>query len=292
MVSAMNTALRPTKADKEQIQAIVHDSGSSFYWAMRMMPKDRREAIFALYALARELDDIADEPGELDDKTHQLNAWKEEIEALYQGSPNRPITRALLPGIQAYKLDKTEFLELIAGMETDVNGPVIAPSTEELALYCRRVAGTIGLLSLAIFGRDEEVAKRFSLALSNALQLTNILRDLAEDAAIGRLYLPRDVLQRHGIEATVPAEVLEQPEIKGVCKELADQAEASFKEAEAALKEATPTKLRPAIVMMAVYHEILRQLKRRGWQSLTPKVSLSRSAKAWIALRHMITAQP
>ena len=286
----MTSAL--SEDDKRQVRTIVRESGSSFYWAMRLLPKKRREAMFALYALARELDDIADQPGKPTDKLIKLEAWKKEIEALYAGTPNRPISRALLPAVQAFELDKGEFLELIVGMETDVKGPVVAPSEEELRLYCRRVAGTIGLLSLAIFGRREEEAKTFSLALANALQLTNILRDLTEDAAMGRLYLPQELLAQHDIVGGTPQAVLKHENLHVACEELAEEAEKHFQSAREALKKAGTGHLRPAIMMMAVYHEILRQLKRRGWRKLTPKLSLSSSAKAWIAFRHLLTVQP
>lgn len=278
--------------DKRQVRAIVRKSGSSFYWAMRLLPRKRREAMFALYALARELDDIADEPGEPTAKLSKLEAWKKEIDALYAGIPNSPISRALLPAIQYFKLNKREFLELIAGMETDVKGPVIAPSEEDLHLYCRRVAGTIGLLSLAIFGRDEEEAKTFSLALADALQLTNILRDLTEDAAMGRLYLPKELLKRHGVSGATPEAIIRHENLHRVCEELVGQAEEHFRDAREALKKVGAEHLRPAIIMMAVYHEILQRLKRRGWRQLTPKLSLSGSAKAWIAFRHLLTVQP
>jgi len=288
----MKTTAPPSQADLQTVRTIVARSGSSFLWAMRLMPKERREAMYALYALARELDDIADEPGEKEEKLKKLAAWREEIEALYSGTPSRPITRALLPATKTFQLEKTEFLELIAGMETDVNGPLVAPSAEELETYCRRVAGTIGLLSLAIFGRHDEASKRFSLALSEALQLTNILRDLAEDAKIGRLYLPNELLAKHGVDAATPEEALRHPALPEVCRSLAKQAEDKFCEAHSALEEATPAKLRPAIMMMAVYHETLKRLKNRDWKSLSPKVELSRTAKTWIAFRHLIVAQP
>jgi len=288
----MKTTAPPSQADRDTVRTIVARSGSSFLWAMRLMPKERREAMYALYALARELDDIADEPGEREEKLKKLAAWREEIEALYSGAPNRPITRALLPATKTFQLDKAEFLELIAGMETDANGPLVAPSAKELEVYCRRVAGTIGLLSLAIFGRHDEASKRFSLALSEALQLTNILRDLAEDAKIGRLYLPNELLAQHGVDAATPEEALRHPALPEVCRSLAKQADDKFREAHLALEEATPAKLRPAIMMMAVYRETLRRLKNRDWKAFSPKVELSRATKTWIAFRQLFLALP
>jgi phytoene synthase len=268
-----------------RVRRIVTRSGSSFLWGMRMLPRARREAMYAVYAFCREVDDIADGPGEADERMSQLAEWRAEVEALYAGRPSRPVARALVPAVAAYGLPQAEFLAIIEGMEMDVADAMCAPAAAELDAYCRRVAGAVGLLSIRVFGAAEPEAETLALVLGRALQLTNILRDLVEDGALGRLYLPRELLVAHGIDTREPAVALAHPGLPGVCAEVAADARAGFVETRCLLSLCDRRPLRPSIAMMEVYERILGLLEARGWRQPGREVHVSSAEKLWIAVR-------
>jgi squalene synthase HpnD len=270
----------------DHVRRVVARSGSSFAAGMRILPRPRREAMFAIYAFCREVDDVADGPAPAEAKLAQLQAWRDEIEHLYAGRPSRPTTRALLRPIAEYNLPQAEFLEVLQGMESDARGSLSAPSLAELRTYCRQVAGAVGLLSIRVFGVTDSTAERFALSLGEALQFTNILRDLSEDAERGRLYLPAELLKDAGIAARDPVQVLADPRIAEACRALGQMAAADFEEAEALSQRLDRRKLRPALLMMAVYRRLLTRLEGAGWQPQTEPVGLTRGEKLWIFLRH------
>lgn len=266
------------------IRAVTKASGSSFYWAMRILPPERRDAMFAIYAFCREVDDIADGTMADAEKLRQLDLWRREIDAVYTGTPNDLTARALVGPARTYALEREEFIAVIDGMEMDARGETRAPTMETLKLYCRRVAGAVGLLSIRIFGAPD--ARDFAISLGNALQFTNILRDLREDAAMGRLYLPRELLTARGIESTDPDVVLEHAALPEICLELGHMAEEYFAAAERGLEDQPRAALRPAVVMMMNYRRILRRLIDSGWRDIDREVSVSKPEKLWIALRY------
>ncbi|HTZ34907.1 MAG TPA: squalene/phytoene synthase family protein, partial [Stellaceae bacterium] len=196
---------------RETIRRRVEAAGTSFYWAMRLLPRERREAMYAVYAFCREIDDIADDwPAA--ERAAGLATWRDEIEALYGGGrPRHLVARALQQPVARFALRKGDFHDLIAGMEMDAAADIRAPDLATLDLYCARVASAVGHLSVSIFGDPGAAAHEVADALGRALQLTNILRDLDEDAARGRLYLPRELLDRHGIRDLEPRAVLRHP---------------------------------------------------------------------------------
>jgi presqualene diphosphate synthase len=273
-------------ATREQIRAQVVAAGTSFYWAMRLLPRARREAMFAVYAFCRVIDDIADSDEPEAAKLAQLGAWRTEVAALYAGAPRLPLARVLALAVAQYDLRQADFLALIDGMEMDARAPIAAPSLATLDLYCDRVASAVGRLSVRIFGDASPAAERVAQALGRALQLTNILRDLVEDAERGRLYLPRELLERHGVPAAAPALVLAHPATARVCADLADIAEHYFAEARQAMAQCKRRAMRPAAAMEAVYHASLDRLRRRGWTRLDEPVSVAKPVKLWLALRH------
>lgn len=242
--------------------------------------------MYAIYAFCREVDDVADEPGDPADKLRQLAEWRLEIDRLYEGRPGLPTTRALLGPVRNFALPKAEFLAVIDGMEMDARAPVWGPPFEELMLYCRRVAGAVGMLSIHAFGETRPPAPDLAVSLGNALQLTNILRDVHEDATNGRLYLPRELLDKHNVAAAEPGALLTDPALPAVCAELAVQAKQAFVETEEILPRLDQRKMRPAILMKAVYQRTLVGLEARGWDRLAEPVRISRAEKVWIALRH------
>lgn len=232
---------------------------------MRILPVEKREAIYAVYAFCREVDDVADSDDATMQKRAQLADWRTEIERLFAGNPEQPTTRAILPGLATYGLEKAAFLKVIEGMEMDAMGPIRAPSMAELEAYCDCVASAVGLLCIRIFGDGSAASHDVAQSLGRALQLTNILRDLRDDADMGRLYMPRELLQLHGITSQDPEEVLAHPALPGVCQALSLHAETAYRQAEAALERCDAKAMRPAIIMMHVYRRVLQRYQQRGW---------------------------
>ena len=271
---------------RDQVRSIVAASGTSFFWAMRLLPKPKREAVFAIYAFCRAVDDIADGEGPTTRKRAHLAAWRAEIDRLYRGRPAHPIARALAGPVRTYGLAREDFVALIEGMEMDAADKMVAPSMSELELYCARVAGAVGLLSVRIFGISGPADRTLALALGQALQLTNLLRDLSEDAARGRLYLPRDLLAAHGIMTRDPDAVLSHPALAAVCADLVTIARRRFEDARTVLAACPRRAVRPAVVMMNVYRRLLDGLVRRGWTRLDEPVRVPAARKIWITLRY------
>jgi phytoene synthase len=270
---------------REAIRRRVEAAGTSFYWAMRLLPEERRNGMYAVYAFCREVDDIADDwPAE--QRPAGLRAWHEEIEAIYAGRPQHLIARALQAPVAQFRLRRSDFHDVIDGMEMDAAEDIRAPDLARLDLYCARVAAAVGHLSVHVFGDASDAAHRVADALGRALQLTNILRDLAEDAERGRLYLPREILDRHGIRTIEPREVLRHPALPAACRDLAELAERHFAEADDAMIQCSRRAMRPAAVMGAFYRAMLEELLRSGWRNPAERVGLSKPRKLWLVLRH------
>ncbi|MBT4938225.1 MAG: presqualene diphosphate synthase HpnD, partial [Rhodospirillaceae bacterium] len=246
---------------KEGVLAIVQRSGTSFYWAMRLLPPAKRDAMFAIYAFCREVDDIADGEEALETKRINLQIWRDEIDKLYDGTPNHLITRALAEPLRLYGLAKEDFVAVIDGMETDAIDKLQLQDMAELELYCDRVACAVGRLSNAVFGLAPEKSRQLAKSLGEALQLTNILRDIYEDAERDRIYLPKELLARHGVlDPGIPDpdinEILAHPGLVEVCIELAERARLDFQQAQAIIETCDKTAIRPAIVMMKIYRRL------------------------------------
>lgn len=262
-------------------------SGSSFYTAMRILPKAERDAMFAIYSFCRQVDDIADDPAPRDGRRIALAAWRADIEALYTGKVT-PRTAGLAAAVRTYGLQKADFLAVIDGMETDVVADVRAPSWPELDLYCDRVASAVGRLSVRVFGLDAKAGISLAHHLGRALQLTNILRDLDEDAAVGRLYLPREALADAGIAAREPAAVLASAGLGRACAPLVTAARDHFASADAIMAKAPRRAVRAPRIMGAVYRLILEDTAARGFAPPRPRVRLSRPRVLWIILRYVL----
>lgn len=271
---------------RRAIRDRVAAAGTSFYWAMRLLPRERREGMYAVYAFCREVDDIADDERPVASKLAALLAWREEIAALYAGAPRRPVALALQPAVARYGLRRQDFLAVIAGMEMDAREDIRAPDLVTLDLYCARVAGAVGHLSVQVFGDVSENAHAVAEALGPALQLTNILRDLDEDARRHRLYLPCELLNRHGIREADPMTVLRHPALPAVCRDLAALAEEHFRQAARAMALCSHRAMRPAALMAAFYHATLTALLRADWRHPERRVRLSKALKLWLVLRH------
>lgn len=286
--TALDSALAPADeaALRETIRRRVEAAATSFYWAMRVLPPERRNGMYAVYAFCREVDDIADGDDPVADKLAALAGWRDEIAALYAGRPRRLVARALAQPVSHYRLRRHDFLAVVDGMEMDAREAICAPDLATLDLYCARVASAVGHLSVHVFGDSGPAAHRVAESLGRALQLTNILRDLDEDARRGRLYLPRELLDRHGIRLGDPIAVLAHPALPVVCRELAAVAERHFADAAAAMAQCRRRAMRPAAVMAAVYRATLRELLRNDWRDPAARVALSSRSKLWLVLRH------
>lgn len=266
-------------------------SGSTFYWPMLLLPRSKRAAMFAIYAYCRRLDDIADTPGDPVGKRRDLDQWRRDIHGLYVGdAPTSPMLAALKGAIERYGLPRAEFDALIDGMAMDLPTPtgdagMRGPALSTLRLYCRRVAGAVGHLAIRVFDRADSDTEIFATSLGEALQLTNILRDLDEDAAMGRLYLPREMLDAAGIRVSDPAAVLAHPNLGAACTTLAKRAEGCFGAAERALLRCRQGRLWAAVAMMILYRRLLARLVSRGWTDRGRGVRIGKREAAWVTIR-------
>ena len=262
-------------------------SGSSFYRAMCMLPKSQREAMFEIYSFCRAVDDIADEPGPRDARMAQLQRWRDDLAALYAGNTPRGLS-GLTRAVKQFDLRQPDFLAIIDGMEMDVVSTIRAPDMNTLDLYCDRVASAVGRLSVRVFGMPEAPGIALAHHLGRALQLTNILRDIDEDSTIGRLYLPKELLNAAGIASTDPATALASPRLNEVCQPLVVRAQKHFDEADAIMAREPRRTVKAPRIMGAYYGAILDKIIARGWQAPLAPIKLSKWQKCWVLLRYAI----
>src|ERR1700749_1732752 len=228
-------------------------STSSFYIAMRLMPAEERDAMFAIYAFCRKVDDIADDGvGTRAERHEKLEQWREDLRALYAGSA-APQVRFLAPAMTRYGLRLEDFLAVLDGMDMDVAENIVAPDLATLDLYCDRVASAVGRLSIKVFGMEEGPGFKLAHHLGRALQLTNILRDIDEDAAIGRLYLPREYLFAAGFTSLDPKMVVSDARVDLACRQVAHLAHEHYEKAQAVLSAKPKGRIATPWLMGAVY---------------------------------------
>ena len=269
-------------ADLAEVTRLVRAAGTSFYRGMRVLPAHRRHAMYAVYAFCRIVDDIADEPGEPEAKRAALQMWRDRVRENFTGGHDA-VSRVLASAVKAYRLRPEDFAAVIDGMEMDIL-PIVAPDLETFDLYCDRVAAAVGRLSVRAFGDASPAADRVAGALGRALQSTNVLRDLREDAGRGRLYLPGPWLAGAGVPPE-PLAALAHPDLPVVCVRLAAHARDKFAEAETAMRGCDARAMRPARLMGAGYRAVLDALVARGWTRLDP-VRVPRWRKLAILFRH------
>jgi len=250
------------------------------------MPKAERDAMFAIYAFCRAVDDIADDGEDTRaERAARLTAWRRDLDALYAGQA-ASLGAFLAPHVRAYGLRKDDFLAVIDGMEMDVDRDIRGPDLATLDLYCERVASAVGRLSIKVFGMDEEPGFALAHSLGRALQLTNILRDLDEDAEIGRLYLPREYLDDTGIAASDPVFAIAQPAIDRVCRAVATLAHDHYRAAADVLSRHPRGQLRAPRLMGAVYSVILSKMEKQGWAPPRARARIGKAELLMIVLRH------
>ena len=258
-------------------------SGSSFYYSFLFLPKAKREAITALYAFCREVDDVADECTDINIARTKLAWWRNEIRQLYAGNPQHPVTQALLPAIQTYKMDEEHFLEIIDGMEMDLDQNRYT-DFKQLQLYCYRVASVVGLLSVQIFGYNNRNTLKYAHDLGMAFQLTNIIRDIGEDARRGRIYIPQDEIKKAGLSETDILHGHLSLKMQTLIDFQIERAERLYDKALTALPQEDKKSQRTGLIMAAIYRTLLREIKRGGSQQvLHARISLTPLRKLWLA---------
>jgi len=283
---SLDTAELPSAAPAAS-SAAAPAQGSSFYAAMRLLPREKREAMFEIYAFCRAVDDIADGDGPRADRRAALEQWRVDIDALCRGQAPPALSR-LAAATSRFGLRREDFQAVIDGMEMDLVADIRAPSMTELDLYCDRVASAVGRLSVRVFGLDQTAGDKLAHHLGRALQLTNILRDLDEDAGVGRLYLPREALAEAGIAEVEPAAVLASPRLDKACAVVVERARRHFIEADAVMAKAPRRLVKAPRLMGAVYRRILDGLLARGFRAPRERVRVGKPILIWILLRHGI----
>jgi phytoene synthase len=259
---------------------------SSLYAAMRMLPRRQREAMYEIYSFCRAVDDIADDGGARAPRRAALAAWRADIAAMCNGILPRPGLAGLLRAITTFGLRQEDFLAVVDGMEMDVCADLVAPDRATLDLYCDRVASAVGRLSVRVFGLAEADGTALAHHLGRAFQLTNILRDLDEDAAIGRLYLPREALDAAGIPVTTPHEILASPALARACAPVIAMAKAHFAEAEEIMTRCPRACVKAPRIMAEVYRAILVNLEARGFDPPRRRVKTSKARVVLAVLRY------
>jgi presqualene diphosphate synthase len=262
-------------------------SGSSFYAAMRILPRAQRDAMFLIYSFCRQVDDIADSDGPREERLAALQQWRDDIDALYEGHPP-PRLRDYAATVKRFGLKREDFQAVIDGMEMDVPQNIRAPDLATLDLYCDRVASAVGRLSVRVFGMPEEDGILLAYHLGRALQLTNILRDVDEDAGLGRLYLPRESLLLAGITGDDPAKVINDRSLPKVCAALATRAKAHFEKSDEIMRRNRRRQVRAPRIMSKYYHAVLELLLARGFAPPREPVRVNKLTKIGIIIRYAL----
>ena len=279
-----------------EIAKRVRAARSSFYWPMLLQSKSQRQGLFALYAYSHALDDIADGPLSKTDKLLALNEWRMVVEKSFTTdiktiTLKNPLAIGLSDIIPRFSLPKGSLIALIEGMEADVNGPIVAPTWAELTAYADQVATAVGVLCLQIWGWHGPESGAFAHSTGQALQLTNILRDVEEDARNGRLYVPVEALEAAGIDQRNPIDVINHPNFPEACTHIADRAQNHFTTAKQLWAGKHPESARPAWVMLRSYKALFKKINRNGIGTLGPRVSLSRLQKITTLCSAYLTAR-
>ena len=264
-------------------------SGSSFYYSFLFLPGERRRAITALYAFCREVDDVVDEGMEPQLAAAKLAWWRAEVANLFAGRPQHPVTRALEPHRDKYGLSAAHLNEIIDGMQMDLQQSRYL-DWAGLEAYCYRVASVVGLLAAGIFGYRDARTLDYAKHLGIAFQLTNIIRDVGEDARKNRVYLPVEDLRRYGVPAADILQARETPAFRELMQFEAERARGYYAAAMSALPPADRRAQRPGLIMAAIYRALLEEIQRDGFRVLTQRTSLTPLRKFWIAWRTWVAA--
>ena len=275
---ALNRIVTPDQYCQDKAAA----SGSSFYYSFLFLPREKRRAITALYAFCREVDDVVDECSDEQVARTTLNWWRTQVAEIYSGKPQHPVAQALVPVVKQFNLAQEHLLEIIDGMEMDLDQPRYT-DFKSLQLYCYRVASVVGLLSVEIFGYTDRQTLKYAHDLGIAFQLTNIIRDVGEDARRNRIYLPMDEMQQFNVTA---ADILNANESENFQKLMTFQIERAqrfYQQALSQLPDCDKKHQRTGLIMAAIYHATLDEVVKSGCHVLKERVSLTPLRKLWLA---------
>ncbi|NBW00457.1 MAG: squalene synthase HpnD [Betaproteobacteria bacterium] len=271
--------------------AKVAESGSNLVAAFKILEPQPRAAIMALYAFCREIDDIVDECKESDLARIKLAWWQEEIDRLFQGTPQHPVGQALQPRVAAHELPQSQFLEIIAGCEMDLLQNRYA-RWQDLDLYCDRVAGAVGRLSARIFGQADARVLDYATLLGRALQYTNIIRDVGDDARRGRIYIPAEALHQFGVDAAGILRFEHSAAFQSMMADMAQRAHSLYDQAFAQLPRNQRSAQRPGLIMAAIYRELLRVVESESFRVLNQRISVAPARKLWLAWKASLGMMP
>lgn len=268
---------------QQYCQQKTRESGSSFTLSFMFLPKDKRDAMTALYAFCREVDDVVDECTDYQIAQTKLAWWKQEIHRLFHETPQHPVTQAMQTVVKTFGLQEAHFVEIIDGMQMDTQYNRYA-DFEQLALYCYRVASVVGLLSAQIFGYKEQATLEYAHDLGMAFQLTNIIRDVGEDARRGRIYIPLDELERAGVTEEQLLHSQASPQTQALLLKQIERAEMFYDKALSQLPKTDSKTQLPGLMMAAIYRALLQEIKPEPNLVLTHKVALPPFRKLKLAL--------
>jgi phytoene synthase len=274
---------------QEYCQDKAAHSGSSFYYAFLFLPPERRRAITALYAFCREVDDAVDEPSDPQVARTKLAWWRTEVARLYAGTPQHPVTKALVPAIGPFNIRQADLSEIMDGMEMDLDQSRYLDFAN-LRLYCHRVAGIVGVLAARIFGYRNPATLEYAEKLGLAFQLTNIVRDVGEDARNNRIYLPMDELKQFNVSAADILNGRQTDAFRQLMEFQANRVEACYDDAYRTLPAEDRRSQRAGLVMAAIYRSLLGEIRREGFRVLEQRTALTPMRKLWIAWKTWITA--
>lgn len=266
----------------EYCQQKTVQSGSSFYYSFLFLPPERRRAITALYAFCREVDDTVDEATDGSVARIKLAWWRTEVSKMYSGTPTHPVMLALQPHIAVYKLEEKHLLAIVDGMEMDLDQSRYL-DYPGLQRYCWHVAGVVGILSASIFGYTNPQTLAYAEKLGLAFQLTNIIRDVGDDARKGRIYLPVNDLQQFGVTANDLLKLQHSDKFEALMRFQAERAQAVYDEALALLPKEDRRAQRPGLMMAVIYRTLLDEIQRDGFHVLNQRISLTPLRKLWLA---------
>jgi phytoene synthase len=264
-------------------------SGSSFYYSFLFLPPERRRAITALYAFCREVDDVVDEASDPQVAATKLAWWRTEVAAMYEGAARHPVTQALSPFTEKFSIRRQSLDEIIDGMEMDLTQARYL-DWAGLERYCHRVAGVVGLCAASIFGYTNPKTLEYARTLGLAFQMTNILRDVGEDARKNRIYLPMDELKRFGVSAADILNARRTDAFVALMRFESQRAKDLYRDALAALPAEDRRAQRPGLIMAAIYRALLDEIERDGFQVLEGRTSLTPLRKLWIAWKTWVSA--
>ncbi|MDR2188244.1 MAG: presqualene diphosphate synthase HpnD [Azonexus sp.] len=264
-------------------------SGSSFYYSFLFLPPPQRRAIMALYAFCREVDDVVDECRDLAIASAKLAWWRQEVGRMADSQPQHPVGLALQAAGRQFNLPAAELLEIIDGMAMDLQ-QARYPDFASLAHYCYRVASVVGLLAAGIFGYRDERTRQYARDLGMAFQLTNIIRDLGEDARRGRIYIPQDELQRFGVAAADILNAHYSDNFTALMQFQYERAAQYYTQALAELPPADRKNQRPGLIMAAIYRTLLEEIRAAQFQTLHQRITLTPVRKLWLALKTWVRA--